>query len=138
MTIRTDEEILARVEEVKDRDWMGFERNDLIIYLPFDKARPFLVEGTTEDEWETLDRSRESVLKTMLDYMPFAWDKANNKRGLSAGRSMSHYAAWIWMAGDDVGDLTEYEYYGKDNLRMICEHYGWDADQWDDGERAND
>ena len=74
MTIRTDEEILARLEEIKDRDWMGFERNDLIIYLPFDKARPFLVEGTTEDEWERLDRSRESVLKTMLDYMPFAWE----------------------------------------------------------------
>ena len=137
MTIRTDEEILARVEEVKDRDWMGFERNDLIIYLPFDKARPFLVEGTTEDEWETLDRSRESVLKTMLDYMPFAWDKANNKRGFSAGRSMSHYAAWTWMAGDDFGNLTDYECYGKDHLRKICNHYGWDADQWDDGVRDN-
>ena len=50
---------------------------------------------------------------------------------------MCHYMAWVWLAGDDLGDLTDYQYYGKDNLVKICDHYGWDSSQWDDGERTN-
>lgn len=72
---------------------------------------------------------------TDIGYMPFAWDKANNGRGFSASRSMSHYQAWIWLAGDDIGDLSEYDSYGKDNLVKICKHYGWDHSQWDNGVR---
>lgn len=135
--MRTDDEILARIEAVKAEDWMGTQISDLIVRLPFAKAQPYLKPEATEDDWKVMPRDRESVLAEMLDYMPFAWDKANNERGLSAGRSMDHYSAWVWLAGDDLGDLREYQFYGKDNLRRICAHYGWDADQWDDGRRVN-
>lgn len=74
----------------------------------------------------------------MLDYMEFAWDKANNGRGISAMRSMHHYMAWTWMLGDDLGNLLDYQYYGKDNLVKICKHYGWDHAKWDDGVRRNE
>jgi hypothetical protein len=52
---------------------------------------------------------------------------------------MDHYSSWIWLIGDEAefGDLTDYEYYGKDHLRHICDFYGWDADKWDDGRRVN-
>lgn len=83
-------------------------------------------------------RDRESILNEMLDYMSFAFEKANNFRGISASRSMSHYSAWTWLIGDDFGNLLDYEYYGKDNLVEICEKYGWDHSQWDDGVRLND
>lgn len=135
--MRTDAEILNRAAAIKDRDWMGTEMGDLIIRLPFNLAKPYLNETAKEEEWTVWPRDRESMLKEMLEYMPFAWEKANNGRGLSAGRSMSHYAAWVWLAGDDLGDFHDYEYYGKDNLVMICDHYGWDHKQWDDGERSN-
>lgn len=128
---------MARISEVEDRDFFGFERNDLIGTLPFENAKQFLKDGVASESWKPTSRSRESVLAEMLDYMPFAWEKANGGRGISASRSMSHYSAWVWLAGDDLGDLTEYQYYGKDNLRRICEHYGWDADKWDDGIRVN-
>lgn len=135
--MRTDEEILARVKDIEDRDFMGFESSDLIVRLPFEKAREFLKPEVVESEWEQAERDRESLLKEMVNYMPFAWEKANNERGISAARSMSHYNAWVWLAGDDLGDLTDCEYYGKDNLVRICNHYGWDAKQWDDGVRHN-
>lgn len=135
--MRTDAEILNRAAAIKDRDWMGTEMGDLIIRLPFNLAKPYLNETAKEEEWTVWPRDRESMLKEMLEYMPFAWEKANNGRGLSAGRSMSHYAAWVWLAGDDLGDFHDYEYYGKDKLVMICDHYGWDHKQWDDGERSN-
>ncbi len=135
--VRTDDEILARIKERKKIDFFGFETSDLIIRLPFDKARPYLKDDAKEENWTVYPRDRESVLAEAEKYMEFAWDKANNFRGISAGRSMSHYMAWIWLMGDDLGNLLEYECYGKDNLVRICDHYGWDSSKWDDGVRAN-
>jgi hypothetical protein len=145
-TPRTDDEIVARIRELmadQFKDFFGFESSDLIATLPLDVARQFLKapeEGDdeiAEEDWEQHPRDREGVLADMLDYMPFAWDKVNNCRGLSAGRSMSHYSAWSWLIREDFGDLTDYEFYGKPNLIKICEHFGWDHTQWDDGVRTN-
>lgn len=135
--MRTDEEIIARIDEVEGRDWLGTEISDLLRRLPFEKAKPFLSEEVKESEWECLPRDRESVIKEIAGYMEFAWDKANGCRGISAGRSLSHFSAWVWLAGDDLGDLTDYEFYGKDHLCRICEHYGIDHKQYDDGVRTN-
>lgn len=135
--MRTDAEILARIEERKEHDLFGWETTDLLVRLPFDAAKPYLIPEITEDGWKVWPRDRESLMAEMLDYMPFAWDKANNGRGISAGRTMHHFMAWTWLAGDDFGDLTDYDSYGKDNLARICKHYGWDSSQWDDGVRHN-
>lgn len=134
---RTDDEIISRIEQLKETDFFGFQTTDLIVRLPFDKAKPYLKPEVQESEWTPAPRDRASVIAEMLQYMPFAWEKANDCRGLSAGRSMAHYSAWTWLCGDDLGDLERYSFYGKDNLVRICKHYGWDAGQWDDGIRSN-
>lgn len=135
--MRTPEEIVARIKEREKIDLFGFELVDYIERLDFQHAKEFLVAEATEKEWQPLPYTRENILETMQRYMPFAWEKANNFRGLSAARSMYHYTAWIWLLGDDLGDLLNYENYGKDNLVKICEKYGWDHTQWDDGVRKN-
>lgn len=136
--MRTDEEILERIEQIKGNDFLGTETFELICRLPFEKAKPYLREDATQSDWTQMSRDRETILKEMLEYMSFAWDKACNKRGISASRSMSHYAGWTWLIGDDFGDLQDYQFYGKDNLVRICEKYGWDHKQWDDGVRENE
>lgn len=136
--MRTDQEILDRIQEVIHNDWLGTQRSDLISCLPFDTAKPFLNEDVESDAWEVESRDRDAVLARMLDYMPFAWEKANRGRGISAGRSMDHYTSWVWLLGDELGDLTDYQFYGKDNLVLICQKYGWDHKQWDDGIRSNE
>lgn len=136
--MKTDEEIIARIEKIKKQDFFGWETTDLIFKLPFAKAKEYLKPEATEEEYKQEPRDRDSVIAAMLDYMPFAWDKANNCRGISAGRSICHFSAWTWLAGDDLGDLHGYKYYGKDELVKICEQYGWDSKQWDNGIRAND
>ena len=134
---RTDAEIGKRIAERLPVDVMGFETFDLVSYLPFHLAAALLPATYAEAQWTQLPRDRDSVVAQMLEYMPFAWEKANDCKGLSASRSMSHYSAWVWLAGDDLGELTEYEFYGKDNLVRICNHYGWDSSAWDDGIRTN-
>lgn len=139
----TQDEIVARLNERRDGDPLGFEIGEYIPYLDHAHAKPFLKPECTESEWEK-DRpalTREAILKVMFDYMEFAWDKANNCRGISANRSIMHYIAWTWLAGDkdfsrEIEGAT-YEFYGKNILTRICQHYEWNSKLWDNGRRAN-
>jgi len=142
----SQEEIVKRFDERKDKDLFGDEVYEYLPYLEFGLAKQFLKEGVTQAEWDK-DRpslSRERLLKQMEEYMSFGWEKANNCRGLSANRTMCHYIAWIWLAGDrEFAEKMEqeyrhnYEFYGKNILVMICEFYGWDHKKWDNGDRRN-
>ena len=71
--------------------------------------------------------------------MAFAWGKANGRRGLSAGRSLAHYSAWLWLVGNEelAEEIRKYQFHGKPQLIKICEFLGLDAAQWDDGERTD-
>lgn len=135
--MRTQQEIVSRIAEVKEDDIFGFQFIDLASYLDFDHAKPFLKEDVTVDDWKKESRTPKEV---MIEYMPFAWEKANNKRGLSAMRSMYHYTSWLWLDGDEVlhKTLSEYEYYGKPQLVKICEYLGLDHTEYDDEVREND
>lgn len=133
---RTQDEILNRILEVQDKDVLGFQRVDLIVYLDFDHAKQFLKEDAKKEEWKQEVRSPK---EKMIDYMPFAWEKANNCRGISAARSISHYQAWLWLDGNEelAEKIEDYEFYGKPQLVMICEYLGLDHSRWDDGIRTN-
>lgn len=141
----TQAEIVERFSTRRDGDMLGDEVGMYLPYLEFEHIKQFL-EGVTKADWDR-DReslTREAVLKTMEEYMEFGWDKANNCRGLSANRTISHYIAWTWLAGDRAfSEQIEREYdenyrfYGKDILVMICKFYGWDPAKWDDGLRRN-
>lgn len=134
---RTDDEILNRISVVTDRDFFGYEVFDLAMCLEFEKIRQFIPASVLPNDWEVVSREPAAVISMMRDYMPFAWDKANNCRGLSAWYSMSHYSAWTWLAGDNLGDLFNSRLNVKDNLVLICNYYGWDSSEWDDGVRTN-
>ena len=134
---RTPGDILERITtlEASGDDFFGFQRNDLMEFLPFQDARRFLKPETTEDEWVLKTADEDTVRALILNYMPFAWQKANDCRGLSADRSIQHMKAYLWLLGDELADRLAgmYEYYGKPCLRAICEKYGWDWKRWDDG-----
>ena len=110
--MRTDEEILARIEAVKEHDWLATQRGDLAARLPFQKAKHLLVDTATEESWTQHPRDPESLKAEMHDYMAFAWGKANNNRGISANRSLEHMSAWLWLMGHDAAadQILTYEY----------------------------
>ena len=137
--MRTDAEIVDRIRKIEKIDFFGFVRGDLIGFLPFESAKPFLKDEATSDGWEPSERDYDSVKAAMHDYMEFAWGKANGNRGLSAGRSLCHYQAWLWMLGEEEAAeaLDNYSHYGKPQLRAICEKFGWDWRKWDDGRWTN-
>lgn len=146
--MKTQQEIIDRFNERKQNDFFGFEVGEYVNCLDYEHAKSLDIvkEEVTKDQWEkdANKYTRESLLERMKDYMEFAWDKANNCRGISANRSIMHYIAWIWLLGDDEFSAKveqefedNYEHYGKEILEMICEYYGWDWKQWDNGVRTN-
>src|ERR1700678_953385 len=101
--MRTTTEIIQHIANLENEDVFGFQRRDLLRFLSFSDAKPFLNANATEDKWTTDPLTHDFVVSEIHDYMPFAWDKANNCRGLSAGRSVEHMKAWLWLLGDDLG-----------------------------------
>lgn len=130
------------MEAIKASDWMGTQQSDLINFLNYPDAKQYLKKGITKAKWDKLKdkNTRRAILAQMRKYMSFAWDKANNCRGLSADRSINHYRAWIWMLNDGFLkklEMIEYEHYGKEKLIAICKQYGWEWKKLDNGERTN-
>lgn len=134
--MRTKEEILDRIGKIEN-DFFGWEISDLLVHLPFEDARPYLRDDIAEDDWKQEQRTPKEI---MIDYMSFAWEKANGERGISASRSIEHYKTWLWLDGNEELSQRidiEYEYYGKPQLVEICMYLGLDPSEWDDGIRTN-
>lgn len=134
---RPQEDILKRIELRKQEDMFGFEVPYYVSALTYENAKPFLNDGVTEAEWS--QQSLDDIKLQAVEYMAFAWEKANDCRGISANRSIMHYQAWLWLLGQEWGDslMDDYEFYGKPQLIKICEFLGLDPAKWDDGERVN-
>jgi len=124
------------INKIKNSDSMfGFEREVLMQYLSFEEAKPLLKEGTTKEEWGAhTPRTTEAVLQNMKDYMEFAWGKAEDKRGISASRSIEKMGAWLWLLGDTECikemEAAEYAWYGAPKLAVICRRYNFPIPQW--------
>ena len=140
--MRTQDEIGARVGERQEMDMLGFEWHEYLPYLDFEHAKEYLKPEITTETWSGGKPIDVDALKAeMIDYVPFAWEKANGFRGISASRSLSHFLAWFWLLGENemVEMLdSDYEFYGKDQLRDITGWLGLDPDKFDDGVRQNE
>ena len=135
MMIRTAEEIKNKIKDGFSTDVMGwFSIYDIMTALPFEEvvdelSLEFLQQRNAKEVWEEEVRlkTREDVIRVMKNYLEFAWDKANNERGLSADRSIHHYIAWAWLIDDElyekIVEMYENNYYpyGKPILQYIEE-----------------
>ena len=133
--MKTQQQIVERIKEFEeDRrlDFFGTKYEDLVQFLDFENAKPFLSEETTPEKWAEVQKplTEARVIQSIREYMPFAWGKANDCRGLSAARSLHHMEAWLWLLDVDF-DSENYNYYGKGKLVEICERPGIDVD-WED------
>jgi len=136
--MKTADQIKARIREVEQNDWLGTQVSDLLVHLPFDEARAWLKPEATREEWDALEPK--DPLDCIREYLDFAWGKANDCRGISAGRSLDHLKAWLWLAGFD--DLVEqhfetYSHYGKKQLVIGSLIVGFDWKAHDNGDWVN-
>jgi len=123
MKLRTQEELLKYHKENNGLIY-AMTDIDIICFMDFDIVKPFLKEGTTKNTWDNGRETYtlENVMKEMKDYLKFAFEKANGKRGLSAARSLQHYKNWFFLIGEDEMckniNIGEYNY-GLSKLEEI-------------------
>jgi len=142
--MKTQDEIVERIRDLKE-DFGCWNLEVLIDFIDFEHAKEFLVDDAKGENWkwkpEYLDN--DYILEQMREYMTFAWEKANNCRGISANRSVEKMIQFIWLIGglayaDEIKEDYElrYDYYGKGILRKICLRYGFKVD--DNGKWVNE
>lgn len=121
---RTQEQIVARVASIKPHDVFGTEQEDLIDYLDFEHAKQFLTEKATSEDWDKYLKTIKPPQEMMKGYVEFAFGKAHGERGLSALRSMAHFAAWLWLDGNEIlaETIRNFDDYGLKNLRKVCKY----------------
>ncbi len=127
---RTQEEILQRFETADD--FFGTQRVDLVSFMTFENAKKFLNDDfvlkveSGEEKWEPSPDAKTKI----VEYLPFAYDKAEGQRGLSAARSLLHFKTWIWLDDPDfydeiISEMEDYYGYGIPVLDKISAKYGF-------------
>jgi len=124
----TEEEIYHEIKTCDD--FFGVSLNDLLPFLSFTLAREFLKPEVIAVEWDE-DRpplDRKAIIDKILDYLPFAFKKAESERGLSTMRSVSHLKAWLFLLGDTeavefASSNRNYEPYGLPILEYVNHRY---------------
>jgi len=120
---RTQDEIVARIEELLDNDFFGSETQELLSALDFEHAKQFLKEDATEKDWESYPSDEAQLRKDAKGYLEFAIGKATDHRGLSAARSIGHYRGWVWLLEPELFagfDSAPYAPYGVPQLHAAA------------------
>ena len=70
--------------------------------------------------------SREAVLAQLADDLAFGFEKALNKRGISAGLMYEVVKTWMWVLGDELASFDDYAQYGLPLFKAVAVKYGMD------------
>lgn len=127
--MRTQKEIIDRINNRKQECLFGWGIEDLIFALSFENAQKFFKDDhtITKEEWNQYKEA--NIISSIRHYIPFAIEKAVNHRGISASRSVSHFRSWVWLLGNDelskfIDNESNYMQYGAPIIKRVAEEYG--------------
>ncbi len=126
--MRSQNQIVERIKDAKE-DFFGFAMGVLIDFVEKDRrAREDWIPDDKEDILPFVEPTKENVLRQMREYLPFAFDKASNERGISASRSVTKFTTWLWLLEDDylyqyACNDENYPMYGRPILEKIRDKY---------------
>jgi len=96
----TQEEILERIEAIKEHDMFGEYRPALIGFLDYEHAKPFLKKGITEDKWLVKMSGNKVLREEIHRYMEDWWkQKVEDGRGISVHRGRAQVVNLLFLAG---------------------------------------
>jgi hypothetical protein len=81
-----------------------------------------LIDGAKAPEAPT-PLTQEEVMGYLKRDLEFAFEKALNKRGLSARTMNSVIRMWMWILDDELADCEEYAQYGLPLLKKVAVKY---------------
>lgn len=135
LKLRSQDELSKKFDELrKTVRFIDFRPEVLINYLSFENAKPHLKEEYVKEveagtkQWEQIT-SIEKCAEDFLNYMKFAWGKAEDERAISASRSIQKLGMWLWIMNRDdlrrtIEDDDLYNPYGAPALIEVCNQMG--------------
>lgn len=106
-------------------------------YLPVEHWAQFgltVKEGVDPATIKPKPLIREEVLENLKGDVAFGFEKALNKRGLSAGMMYGVVKMWLWVLDDELADFEDDDYaeYGLPLLKAVAVKYGFPNEIGDD------
>ena len=130
--MKTIEEILSYESQALD----GRDLNRLADFMTVEQMKLLGLAPHDPDGWVTEVFTRETVITRLTSDLSFAFEKALNKRGLSAGMMFSVIKMWMWVL-DEHEDLVnwsddDYAQYGLPYLKAVALRYNLENPIGDD------
>jgi hypothetical protein len=130
---------MKTLEQIKSYAYKAFDGRDiyrLAEFIPEDQLKDFglslKAEGVGKHEHKEL--TREAVLKQLEQDVAFGFEKALNKRGLSAGLMFEVVQMWNWILEEGLEDFPDdnYAQYGLPLFKATAVKYGFPNEIGDD------
>jgi len=118
-------------EQYKSETLDGRDLHRLANFIPFNML-PFCgmeaKEGLTAEDWnvDVIPFNRENVINQLEKDVAFGFEKALNKRGISAGMMHEVVMMWNWILEEGLEDFDEYAQYGLPTFKATAVKYGFD------------
>lgn len=126
---------LQQVKELyKSNTFDGRDLNRLMQFIPETELKDFGLELKEEyiGTHQHIEFTKENILIQLEKDVEFGFEKALNKRGLSAGLMSEVVQMWNWILEEGLEDFDEYPMYGLPIFKATAIKYGFENPIGDD------
>ena len=137
--MKTREEVLAGID-ARARCIDGRDRIRLAAFLPITDWDAIGVSLSAEGAAEPRaprPGTREGIVEQMRVDVAFGFEKALDKRGISAGLMHEVVKMWLWVLGDPLAERDDYAQYGLPLFKATAVKYGFPNPIGDDTGREH-
>lgn len=119
-------------KEYKSQTLDGRDLTRLAQFIPFDMLGEFGIEPTEEynnsEKWNTTIKpfTKENILAQLREDVEFGFEKALDRRGISASLMYEVVKMWNWILEDGLEDFDSYAQYGLPLFKTTAVKYGFD------------
>lgn len=132
--MKTIESVLA---EYKSQTLDGRDLSRLAEFLTIEQLPEigYTIKTEAADKWKPKEWTKDNILVQLKNDVAFGFEKALNKRGISAGLMFSVVHMWNWILEEGLENHDEdagYAQYGLPLFKATAVKYGFDNPIGDD------
>lgn len=121
------------IENYKSETLDGRDLNRLAQFVPKDRLTEIGLSLKDENaDWNHKELTRENLLEQLKSDVEFGFEKALDKRGLSADMMHSVVQMWNWVLEEGLENFEDYAQYGLPLFKATAVKYGFDNPIGDD------
>lgn len=115
------------IENYKSETLDGRDLNRLAQFIPKERLTEIGLSLKDENaEWKHKEFTRENILEQLKSDVEFGFEKALDKRGLSADMMHSVVQMWNWILEEGLENFDNYAQYGLPLFKATAVKYGFD------------